>query len=406
MTQDATPRHDRLAARLTAADDRVILSKWLPPQSGIMPKIRIGQSGVSVLWILPIKFLALAIRRLNAPLWFPTLLRAICVLIIGLSGLALLAGGIWLLSLGGSAYFSIAGFALLLVAGLLHFRNAIGLWAYAAFICGSLAWSIFELGFDWWPLVPRGGFTVVIGLLLALLSTTAQLKSSTMARSGQLALFAALASSFIIADVAIFRPPHDMTGDLPLAISGDAIAAGKDWSAYGGTSAGNRYSRLDQITPANVGSLQIAWTFHTGDIRGKDDPVETTYEVTPLKIGNMVYLCTPHDLVFALDAETGAEKWRFDPKMVQPSRVSTQHLTCRGLSYFDGAAKAADAGCARRLFLPTVDGRLIALDAETGKACAGFGGPDGTVDLWRNMPNVVKGSFYSTSPPVVTDHLE
>ena len=67
--------------------------------------------------------------------------------------------------------------------------------------------------------------------------------------------------------------------------------------------------------PRNVDQLQIAWVFHTGDFRGKDDPVETTYEVTPLKIDGSLYLCTPHDLVFALDAETGREKWRYDPKI-------------------------------------------------------------------------------------------
>ena len=189
------------------------------------------------------------------------------------------------------------------------------------------------------------------------------------------------------------------------------FGADKDWTAYGGTSAGTRYSRLDQITPQNVRQLQVAWTFHTGDLRGPGDPVETTYEVTPLKVDQTLYLCTPHDLVFALNAETGQELWRYDPKIRQPPAQSTQHLTCRGLSYFDGdsgsgtkAGNAPSSGeCGRRLFLPTVDGRLVALDAETGKTCAGFGGPEGAVDLWQNMPNITPGSYYSTSPPVIAE---
>ena len=207
-----------------------------------------------------------------------------------------------------------------------------------------------------------------------------------------------------------------MVGNLPTGPSAQSGAtyfgSDKDWTAYGGTSAGTRYSRLDQITPQNVRQLQVAWTFHTGDLRGPGDPVETTYEVTPLKVDQTLYLCTPHDLVFALNAETGQEVWRYDPKIRQPPAQSTQHLTCRGLSYFDGdgdfgtkAGNVPSSGeCGRRLFLPTVDGRLIALDAETGTTCAGFG-PEGAVDLWQNMPNVTPGSYYSTSPPVIAEGL-
>ena len=134
------------------------------------------------------------------------------------------------------------------------------------------------------------------------------------------------------------------------------------------------------ITPQNVGSYKLAWTFRAVTWRSPGDPAETTYEVTPLKVDQTLYLCTPHDLVFALTAETGQQVWRYDPKIRQPPAQSTQHLTCRGLSYFDGdgdsgikAGSTPSSGeCGRRLFLPTVDGRLIAaLDAGTGKTCRG-----------------------------------
>ena len=130
--------------------------------------------------------------------------------------------------------------------------------------------------------------------------------------------------------------------------------------------------------------------------------------MTPLKIDDTLYLCTPHDLVFALDAETGREKWRFDAKIQRPPFQNTQHLTCRGLSYFDGGEskerKPIVADCEPRIFLPTVDGRLIALNAQTGVSCQEFG-TGGSVDLWQNMPNSAPGSYYSTSPPVVTKEL-
>src|SRR5581483_11259076 len=65
----------------------------------------------------------------------------------------------------------------------------------------------------------------------------------------------------------------------------------------------------------------------------------------------------------------------------------------------------ADPSCVKRLFAPTSDGRLISLSAATGLICPGFGGDDGTINLWANMPNITTGSIYSTSPPLVTDHL-
>ena len=98
------------------------------------------------------------------------------------------------------------------------------------------------------------------------------------------------------------------------------------------------------------------------------------------------------------DAETGEERWRFDPKV--PHSVNRQHLTCRGLSYHAAPASSQAQSCRQRLFMPTADARLIALDARTGEICPGFG-DNGEVDLWANMPHVKEGFYYSTSPPVV-----
>ena len=114
----------------------------------------------------------------------------------------------------------------------------------------------------------------------------------------------------------------------------------QNWRTYGGEITNTRYSPLSQITPANVGQLEPAWTYRTGDLRGRPgDPEETTFEVTPLKVGNRLYLCTPHQSVVALDATTGKQVWRRDLQM-RPS-LALQHLTCRGLSYFRAEAAAA-----------------------------------------------------------------
>ena len=259
----------------------------------------------------------------------------------------------------------------------------------------------------------------------------------------------------------------------------ELLKAGKDWPQYGGTFAAQRYSPLDQITPANIEALGVAWHYNTGDEARPGDPVETTFEVTPLKIGDLLYLCTPHQVVVALDATTGEEVWRYDPEIL--GELALQHLTCRGLSYkaaddgpqtagtttgtdaeaaagdgFTGNASVAeadelaDAGelaeqatpaepggpgpggttppapvgeagadlpiaaetaertaatCDAKLFMPTADGRLIALDPADGAVCTSFGGGTGQLDLWENMPNVNPGGYYSTSPVVVTDDL-
>jgi quinoprotein glucose dehydrogenase len=222
-----------------------------------------------------------------------------------------------------------------------------------------------------------------------------------------------------------------------------------DWTAYGGSWAGQRFSALRQITPANVRELQPVWHFQTGDVRGRPgDPEETTFEVTPLKIGNRLFFCTPHQNVIALDATTGQQLWRYDPQI--QDKLALQHLTCRGLSWQPpatavasdtSAAQAAtaaaaapaasaasapvaatpapavsapvvasaqgpvDARCASKLFMPTADGRIIALNPENGHVCGSFGNGAGQIYLWTGMPNYKPGAYYSTSPVVVTRNL-
>jgi quinoprotein glucose dehydrogenase len=355
--------------------------------------------------------------------------RIVAVLIL-LAGLGLLFGGMFLLLKGGSWFYALSGIAYVVAAILIFRRDERALWLYAAIVLVTLIWALVEVGFDWWQLAPRGDLVIILGLLLALpwgVRSLDRILDSKRRRGGWLALGGALALSVVVALIAVITPWHDFSGSLPPTTPASVIdTAGVpdgEWQAYGRTSYGDRYSPLDQINPQNVDKLQVAWTYHTGDVRDpKRDPVETTYEVTPLMIGGTVYLCTPHDVVIALDPETGTEKWRFDPQLKEPPRIDTQHLTCRGVSYAGpstvkavpanpatgatstGAATIA-GDCAARLFLPTVDGRLIAISAATGKVCPGFGGPSGTVNLWANMPNVKSGSYYSTSPPVITGSL-
>lgn len=403
--------------------------------------------------------------------------RILLSLLIALIGLFLLAGGVWLAVLGGSWFFILLG-ALLCVSALLLFaRQSWGLALYGVTLLCTLVWAVREVGFDWWALSARGSLLVAIGVLLLLPPMVRALGRAGAGReryglpSGVLALSVVVAAG--VAGYSMLQSPHDQSGafsDAVMAGTGnvDSTIPDGEWHAYGRTAAGRRYSPLAQITPDNVDGLEVAWTYQTGDVRGPDDPVEATYEVTPLMIDDTVYICTPHSLVIALDAVSGAEKWRFDPHLKQPPKQTTQHLTCRGVAYYDGSSAPAaaslvpgdsataddadgrrvaesaagvtteaagvpqnittgqvrpdapnpvversagtasgpvDPTCVKRLFAPTSDGRLISLSAETGKICPGFGGDTGTINLWANMPNVTPGSVYATSPPVVTDRL-
>lgn len=330
--------------------------------------------------------------------------------LFALSGLFLGGGGIWLAALGGSWFYLLLGAALLITAIMVWQRDRRALWLHAGTIIVAMAWAVWEVGFDWWQLAPRGDWLVILGILLVLPWSVRSLNRYS-ASGGWPALAVALVLSVIVAGIAMFTPTHDLEGTLPessmtaeAALSDPAVPDG-EWHSYGRDTYGQRYSPLEQITPDNVQNLEVAWTFNTGDVRGESDPGETTYEVTPLKVGGSLYLCTPHNLIIALDAETGAERWTFNPHLDQPPRNQTQHLTCRGVSYDAPSAGGPVGDCAARIFAPTADARLISISAETGEICPGFGGADGTVDLWQNMPNVTAGSYYSTSPPVITDRV-
>lgn len=373
-------------------------------------------------------------------------------LLLGLMGLALVVGGVWLVALGGSWYYLLGGLGFLLTAVLLVRRQAAALAVYALLVAGTLAWALWEVGLDWWPLAARGDVVFLVGLLLLTPWITRRLGREgrdggtarvSAFRGAGLPLTAVLAVCFAVAVASWFADPHRVEGAAPgvrAQVPDDAqgVPPG-EWHAYGRTWHGRRYSPLSQITPANVADLEVAWTYRTGDVRGRPgDPEETTFEVTPLKIGDRLFLCTPHQLVIALDATTGTEIWRYDPEI--RDELALQHLTCRGLSYHPGPAAPTAAAalaaatpeavpprgapngpvpdlpvaaedaprtteCGARLFMPTADGRLIALSPEDGAVCRDFGGGTGQIDLWANMPNVRPGGYYSTSPPAVAGDL-
>lgn len=174
----------------------------------------------------------------------------------------------------------------------------------------------------------------------------------------------------------------------------------QDSRFYGGDSAGTRFSSLQQINRQNVHALKRAWTYHIGEVnRGNetDRHAVAPFETTPLVVDGVLYLSTPSNRVIALDAETGAEVWQFDPQAGRAKRKFFQH---RGVAYWQ-----SEAGDDRRILFGTFDGRLICLDAKTGKACLGFG-KNGSVDLRAGVADGFPNAEYAvTSAPAVYKNL-
>ncbi|WP_440982717.1 glucose/quinate/shikimate family membrane-bound PQQ-dependent dehydrogenase [Shinella sumterensis] len=337
------------------------------------------------------------------------MLLTLTAVLFAIIGVVLTGGGGWLLSLGGSPYYLITGLAFLVTAYLLLRRSSAALWLYALVILGSLGWAVWEVGFDWWQLGPRGGIIVLLGLWLMLPAIRRPLgiASPTGIRYPASALPLAVASivAIAVAGYSMTQDPHDLAGELPTNVVnatpalGGNVPAG-EWHQYGRTPFGQRYSPLDQINTDNVNTLKVAWQYQTGDVKLPDDVGETTYQVTPLKIGDTLYMCTPHNWAIAIDAATGKEKWKYDSNSgMNPDR---QHQTCRGVTYYADPAATAGTTCATRVYLPTSDARLIALDAETGDVCTSFA-QNGVLRLEQGMPYNPAGYYYSTSPPVITD---
>jgi quinoprotein glucose dehydrogenase len=177
-------------------------------------------------------------------------------------------------------------------------------------------------------------------------------------------------------------------------------AASFEWTAYGGDGQGQRYAPLAEITPANVGDLEVAWDFRTGELgegfaRAGD---ALTFEATPLLVGDTLYFSTATGKVFALDAAHGTLRWRFD---AAPDRSRDySELTTRGVSYWRDAK--ATGACAERILFATIDARLLALDAKSGMRCADFGA-NGEIALSKGVRLIERqlGNYQVTSPPAI-----
>lgn len=171
-----------------------------------------------------------------------------------------------------------------------------------------------------------------------------------------------------------------------------------DWRFYGGDENASHYSPATQITPANVGALKKAWTYHIGML-DVPDGLSPTFEATPIVADGRMFVCSGLGKVAAVDPETGKQIWAHEYK-ADPTNAYL--VNCRGVTYYRDPQTQAGAECAGRVIAGTLDGRLLALDAATGRACSGFG-DKGVLDLTKGLGPVKPGDYAISSPPVVVD---
>lgn len=331
--------------------------------------------------------------------------------LMGVIGLALAIGGGYLATLGGSLYFLVMGLAMLIAAVLIIKRKPAGAWLYALAFVLTIAWALWDVGLTFWPLFSRLFMFGVLAFLVALAYPWLKKQVGGTGRGAPSYVLAALLAIALVAGFGYTFVPAPIvaaTEDVPVK----PVAPGseqKNWEHWGNTTHGDRFAALDQINKTNINQLKVAWVAHTGDIpqsngSGAED------QNTPLQIGNALYVCTAYGKVLSLEADTGKQQWVYDPKAQAPN-----WQRCRGLGYFadaehpapsqsDAVANNAAAVCSRRLFLPTTDARLIAINADNGQPCADFGA-NGIVDLKVGMGEVKPGYYQQTSTPLVAGNV-
>jgi quinate dehydrogenase (quinone) len=328
-----------------------------------------------------------------------------------LLGLYFVIGGVLLIARGGSWYYLLAGAALCATSVQLARRRSSACVIFLALLIATVLWAVWEAGFEFWPLQARIFMFSVIGMLLMpLYPLLRKIEGQTPARGAAMGLTLVLLAANVAFVWGMFIPHGQFGTQAPLAAG---PAGSVDWPTYGGSAAGDRFAGSNQITRDNVKNLQVAWTYHTGDVPLSPDGGGSEDQQTPLQIGNAVFLCSPHNTVIAVDAVSGKEQWRHE----FPTKT-TVWVRCRGLAYFDRAqplvqptvagstpvtpiAAAADpAICRRRIYMNTIDAKLVALDADTGKLCEDFGS-SGIIDLKQGLGKANSPLYQLTSAPTV-----
>lgn len=357
------------------------------------------------------------------------------------TGVFFLAGGIYLVTLGGSWYYVVAGVGLVLSGWRLWRGMLDGVYLFMAVFLFTVLWTYYETGLNFWGWVPRMAAPLVLAtvilLSVPLLPDPGRTSGLTrLARTGGLASGAVFAAFF----TAMLFPHGAIYNDIaitPGKQTETTLAMGKEWREYGRTGEGIRYSPLDQINKENLQDLEVIWTAHHGQV--SNVKLLNEDQNTPIYADGKVFHCAYNNVVTAFDGATGELQWQFNPDAAAP-----YWLRCRSISYVDpakiparpklpseqaansagGAPNAspeiADANaattdpaeknpnqtadtskdCGPRIAVATVDGRLMSIKASDGKLCQSFG-DSGVVDLHVGMGAYPDGQYMPTTGAIL-----
>jgi len=292
--------------------------------------------------------------------------------------------------MGGTPYYLVAG-ALMVYSAVEIWRvNARGFYAYAVVLLLTLAWAVYEAGNSFWLVGSRIWIIGLVAIWLCTPPIRRPLFGENMAPafSMRTVQVGAAASALVLIAMTV-----DLFDDAPMAIADTKYGGPQnpaDWVAYGGNKAGTRYSPHDQINIDNVTGLTKVWEAHTDQV-GR-------FSATPIQIDDGIYLCTAQNIMIALDADTGEERWRFDPDNETPPYGILGN--CRGVTYYHIPDRPKGEVCAERIYTATTDARMIAVDIHSGQPCDEFG-EDGQISLLAGMGEVKPYYYFVTSPATV-----
>ena len=310
--------------------------------------------------------------------------------VIGIIGLPMIWFGAELALVGGTPYYLCAGILMSLSAVELWRARSRGFFLFTSALLLTLAWAVYEAGTEFWLV---GSRIWLIGLLWLWLCTPfirRRLWGIEMpALFGMRTVQVSAVSSVAVLVAMTFNLLSSPV--LPIAdVSYGPAQNSPDWGAYGASHAGTRYVPHAQINKENVGALTQVWQADTSRI-GR-------FSGTPIQIDDGLYLCTAQNVMIALDADTGVERWRYDPENDTPPFGILGN--CRGVTYYHIPELPKGEHCAERIYTATTDARMIAVDMATGQPCDEFG-TAGQISLLAGMGEVKPFFYFVSSPPTV-----
>lgn len=323
------------------------------------------------------------------------------LIVFGFVSLFLSLAGAWLAWLGGSPYYVLSGLLIAWVCLLLAKKRALSAVVFGSFLGISVIWAALESGLDLLSLLPRLATWMGLSLwfftpLFARTLADPRIPGQWHYRTWLIAPNVAAVALMLVAALQGYQKAEDLDQLTQRLESRNSYAfdSSGEWRHYGNNEGGTRFAALDQINADNVGGLKEVWRYRTG--------VTDDFKMTPLQIGDALYICGARNVLMAVDSDSGEELWRYDPEITAPAKHQYAQ-TCRGISYHEAPA-GYSGQCPTRIVTATVDARILAVDADSGKPCTDFGN-NGAVDLRRGMSEHYPDQYYVTSPPLVADDV-